>query len=82
MPYIDQSARVALDRDGSVPRTVGELTYTLTRQVIEYVAVKGVRFATYADVLAALDATAREFYRRQVAPYEDEKIAANGDVYP
>lgn len=81
MPYIDQEARDQLDAGGR-PVKVGELTYVLTRAVLEYVQAKGAKFATFADVLAALDATAREFYRRQVAPYEDGKIAENGDVYP
>lgn len=32
-------------------------------------------------VLAALEAAKLEFYRRQVAPYEDKKIESNGDVF-
>lgn len=81
MPYISQEARLAIAR-GASPSNVGELTYMLTQTVIAYTQTKGTRFSTFADVLAALDATAREFYRRMVAPYEDEKIAENGDVYP
>ena len=80
MPYITPAARTAID-GGAVPRTVGELTYALTCLIVEYVEVKGVRFDTFADVLAALNATAHEFYRRKVAPYEDGKIVENGDVY-
>jgi hypothetical protein len=81
MPYIDQEARAQIDAGGR-PALVGELTYVLTGVVLEYVQTRGAKFATFADVLAALDATSKEFYRRQVAPYEDDKIAENGDVYP
>lgn len=80
MPYIDQEARAQIDAGGR-PVQVGELTYVLTGVVLEYVQAKGAKFATFADVLAALDATGKEFYRRQVAPYEDQKIIDNGDVY-
>lgn len=81
MPYIPQEARLAI-ANGASPSNVGELTYMLTHTVLAYVQTKGTSFATFADVLAALDATAREFYRRMVAPYEDAKIKENGDVYP
>ncbi len=80
MPYITQAARRAIDA-GRLPDTVGELTYVFTRQALSYAQTHKKRFATYAEVLAALDATAREFYRRRVAPFEDAKIAENGDVY-
>lgn len=80
MPYITQAARRAIDA-GRLPDTVGELTYVLTMAALSYRRTHKERFATYAEVLAALDATAREFYRRKVAPYEDKKIAENGDVY-
>ena len=38
----------------------------------------------YADLNAAigvLECAKMEFYRRVVAPYEDTKIKANGDVF-
>ncbi len=72
--------RAQIDAGGR-PVTVGELTYVLTGVVLEYVQAKGGKFQTFADILAALDATGKEFYRRQIAPYEDQKIVENGDVY-
>jgi hypothetical protein len=80
MPYIDQASRDAIDQEGHAPATVGELTYVLYRAALDYAVQQGICYQTFAEVLAALDATSKEFYRRQVAPYEDEKIAANGDV--
>jgi hypothetical protein len=34
------------------------------------------------DVRGAIRACQAEFYRRLIAPYEDQKIKENGDVYP
>jgi len=33
-----------------------------------------------AFAMGVLSAITEEFYRRKVAPYEDEKIVENGDV--
>lgn len=82
MPYIEKGVRSAIDSGRMQPRTVGELTYVMTRVALRYVEDHGTSFTVFAAVLAALDATAREFYRRMVAPYEDIKIEENGDVYP
>lgn len=37
-------------------------------------------YQTMNDVMGALAGAQMEFYRRTVAPYEDTKIEANGDV--
>jgi len=47
----------------------------------EYLIVHGKGYRTMNEVLGAFDAASKEFYRRVVAPYEDEKIEQNGDVY-
>ena len=81
MPYIESRTRSALDRRGvGAPATVGELTYVLYRTCLDYLGPNP-RFTHFAEVLGALSATENEFYRRQVAPYEDIKILQNGDVY-
>lgn len=33
-----------------------------------------------ADIIGALETCKQEFYRREAAPYEDAKLAENGDV--
>ncbi len=81
MPYIESGLRRAIDSGRMEPRAVGELTYAMTKLALAYVEKKGLNFATCADVMAALHATDKEFYRRVVAPYEDTKIEENGDVY-
>ena len=54
--------------------------------VRRYIIDAGDRFEnveqTMADVRGAIHACQTEFYRRLIAPYEDQKIKENGDVYP
>lgn len=85
MPYIKQTVRDTLfnDRIGNmfVPADPGELNYTLTMIALTYFKEHGQRYQQINDVLGALEGAKLEFYRRVVAPYEDEKIVENGDVY-
>jgi hypothetical protein len=86
MPYISQGDRQDLDdRDFYIPdlgdAPVGTLTYILYRACLEYLISHDHNYATRADVLGALESAKLEFYRRQVAPYEDYKITQNGDVH-
>lgn len=80
MPYIPENTRrhVAEGR----PETAGELNYFLTMAVIQYVQDIGLNYQTIADVVSSFECAKLEFARRVVAPYEDKKIAENGDVYP
>lgn len=77
MPYIPADKRAGAE---IAPTNVGELTYKLTLAVDEYLGLKP-RFSDFAAVLGALEATKLELYRRVIAPYEDQKILAHGDVY-
>ena len=84
MPYIKQADRKELENytcDGRAPKTAGELNYTITKLVIEYMTNKGLSYQTINDIVGALEGAKLEFYRRVAAPYEDTKIAENGDVY-
>lgn len=86
MPYIKQEARTQLDsslpqRDEFVPATAGELNYCFTRFAMEYLAVKGVNYQSFNDIVGALEGAKLELYRRMIAPYETTKCAENGDVY-
>ena len=62
--------------------TAGDLNYILTTKCLEYMQAKGLNYQTINDVVGALIGAKDEFQRRIVNPYEDSKIAANGDVYP
>lgn len=58
----------------------GRLNYVVTRMVINLMGPpKYWKIALYCGVLANI---ASEFYRKLAIPYEDKKIAENGDVYP
>lgn len=81
MPYINSQRRKELMVDQRGPQTPGELNYILTRFIIGYVMDKGLNYQTVNDVIGALEGAKLEFYRRQVAQYEDTKIKENGDVY-
>ena len=85
MPYIDKNRRYLVDpmqdeRMGFA-ETSGELNYQLTCVLLEYIQHKGMSYQTVNDIIGALEGAKLEFYRRQVAKYEDQKIIDNGDVY-
>lgn len=79
MPYVKQQYRDLLVRE--TPKNPGELNYCITELLIGYIHDRGLCYATINDVLGALSGATQEFYRRVAAPYEDEKIKENGDVY-
>lgn len=78
-PYITTEARAAIDT-GALIETKGELTYVLYRMMLEWLKEGPNNFDRRADAIAAVECAKLEFYRRIVAPYEDQKIAENGDV--
>jgi hypothetical protein len=87
MPYIKQVERSYFEQ---VARTggfgliagSGQLNYKITTLAIEYVKQQGLSYATINDVIGALEGAKMEFYRRVAAPYENDAIERNGDVYP
>jgi hypothetical protein len=81
MPYITQERRKAI-LAGAKPQDPGELNFAITVLVDSYLEDKGgIRYAHLNEVFGAIDCAKLELYRRVAAPYEDEKIAENGDVY-
>lgn len=91
MPYIASEKRRAqlgkrAEALGGDCGNGGELNFALTRTALAYLgaldSLAPAGYEDYAEVLAALEAVKLEFYRRALAPYEDVKIAENGDVYP
>lgn len=83
MPYIKQVDRIRLDDEGlgQSAAAAGELNYEFTKLIKKYLADNGLNYAKINDVVGALEGAKLEFYRRVVAPYEDQKIVENGDVY-
>lgn len=81
MPYITAEAKDEVRETG--PRNAGELNYAITQQVLRYIDPnKGLSYRLLNEVVGVLECVKQELYRRMVAPYEDAKIAENGDVYP
>lgn len=120
MPYLTEQRKTELDsRTVYKATTAGDLTYLLTKAVLEdearlparlyecidrFMGGRAVRYEDYATVIGSLVCTGMEYERRVggavtaqkleelmefiqsyytdfVAPYEDEKIEQNGDVY-
>jgi len=91
MPYIEQK-----DRDRIIEENVdsglntivmdsinkaGELNYAITELMINYLNRKGVSYTNMNEVVGVLECAKLEIYRRMTVPYEQIKIAENGDVY-
>ena len=82
MPYIKHEDRFQYDVDlGSlvIPGSAGELNYVLSRIVLLYLG-DNPNYQKFCEVEGVLSHMSKEIYRRLTAPYEDEKIANNGDV--
>lgn len=87
MPYITQDERGPIDllvaalaehiKKLPTEQQDGALNYAITcalKQVYEP------RYFNYNRAMGVLSCVQAEFYRRDVAPYEDVKIKENGDV--
>lgn len=82
MPYVLPTQREYLDTHDD-PRTVGDLNYLITKLCLYYLEeyTEG-NYADFNSIIGVLECAKLEMYRRMVAPYEDNKIEENGDVYP
>lgn len=86
MPYIKPEPRAYFEPllagiSENLPSDAGELNFLLTSICDLYLKQKGVKYANLNEVVGVLECAKLEFYRRIAAPYEDGKIAENGDVY-
>ena len=77
MPYLSPDERKATDR-----QSPGKLNYDITMRCLDYLEFKGETYTHHNDILGVLEAVKQEWYRRMVVPYEEKKLAENGDVYP
>jgi len=87
MPYIEATEREGwtcrmLELCNRLPEaTEGALNFVITKLLCAWLGPK----PSYSNLNAAigvLECAKLELYRRMAAPYEDGKIAKNGDVYP
>lgn len=85
MPYIKKEERGPFDEwiaqtHGAIPHwSSGQLNYVLTSIVKEWVGAPS--YTKIAAVTGVVENVKQELYRRLASPYEDTKIAENGDVY-
>ena len=89
MPYIKQEERPIYSPNAyAVPsaETSGQLNYQITELVSAFLNDPEPPFtrrsyAKYNEAIGALECAKLELYRRLIAPYENDKIEENGDVY-
>ena len=79
MPYISQDRREDLQIEYA--KTPGELNYSITQELVGYWQRSSMNYQSINDILGALEGAKQEFYRRIAVPYEEIKVAENGDVY-
>lgn len=83
MPYIKQvdRDRLAKDKlDDIIPKTKGELNYTISVLMHNYILGQGKSYQTLSDAHAAAIDAAAEFNRMVLAPYEDKKRKETGPI--
>lgn len=84
MPYISQERRALFDEHiENIAKNLqsgGEINYCVYRLCLEFIKNQGMSYNTSMVPFSALGAAQMELYRRIIAPYEDKKIAENGDV--
>jgi hypothetical protein len=82
MPYIRPTDRQAFDTEikALVERITceGEANYVITRIIAG--AMRSVSYASINAAIGTLECAKLELYRRLAGPYEDTKVATNGDV--
>lgn len=82
MPYIKQADREEIEDEihDFIAHNAGELNYIITVICNDYLSYRAEKYQTYNDIIGVLECAKMEYYRRKVAPYEDDKIKENGDV--
>ena len=84
MPYIPKEHRPAIDKKAwelsQKVMSEGELNYAVCRLIVHYLP-EDAHYFNYNQVMGVLECVKQEIYRRMVAPYENEKMMVNGDVF-
>jgi len=84
MPYVKQNDRKRIDpfveELFEKLTTKGDMNYAMTRLLHLYIQREGKRYKNLNDAIGVVECVKQEFYRKIVVPYEEEKIAENGDI--
>lgn len=82
MPYIEPFAREVAEGN---PTTPGELNFAIHKLIQRWLRheaqYKALDYATWNTLMGVLECVKQEIYRRKIAPYEEAKLAKNGDVW-
>lgn len=83
MPYIRDvlGTRDSLIDGEMLPGSAGDLNFLFTHHINAFLTGVGLNYSTINEAIGALECAKLELYRRVAAPYENTKIAENGDVY-
>lgn len=85
MPYVNEEQREEvlgwLGKGDSPEFTPGQVNFLITTILDEWVASEKLCYDNINEAIGILECVKMEFYRRIAAPYEDEKMIQNGDVY-
>lgn len=90
MPYIKPDNRKKFDphvlellqlltENGTTDPKAGEVNYVVSKLIWELFD-SAPSYHLGNDLIGALECVKAEFYRRRMSPYEDKKIAENGDI--
>lgn len=88
MPYIKQEERAPLNEAlkpimawiADYGLTEGQLNYVITRLCLAVKKKEGLSYKVLNAIIGVLECAKLEFYRRLAVPYENTKLALNGDV--
>ena len=84
MPYIPAEKREILDpfltQLALEVETQGELNYCIYKLSSLLINRIGERYDTLSLCSSAMEHAKLEWYRRRLAPYEDQKIVQHGDI--
>jgi len=81
VPYLEKSRRKAIETKLICIDKGGDFNYVVTRICQTFLELKGESYATYNELIGALECAKLELYRRKIGPYEDKAIEKNGDVW-
>lgn len=77
---LNQLITALLDLRSNNENKMGDLNYCLSTLIWKWWKSHPSSYASANELIGVLECVKQEFYRRQVAPYEDAKCQENGDL--
>ncbi len=84
MPYItkERAGEMKTFLGNNLPKNPGELNYTITNLLVQYIASQGVNYATLSSAIGVTIDAAEECRRRLMHSYEDKKMSDEKNIDP